>query len=142
MTATLAPSPDALPAVPPAVSIALARAGWEIVAVEIDLAARRFMLEARRADGRWIHVAASQQGRPTIERWQRSREWYRASRRAASYERSFDTFLGRDFYEHPLHALKFAAHYLADNPAPGCEALTHLDARNAIRLLLSGQGDD
>lgn len=125
------------PIIPHAACALLASAGWEIVAVEIDLHAGRASMEIRRADGRWIYLAADRHGHASVERWQRSREWSRTSRRAASFERVDDTFLGRDRCEGPRQALRVVAHYLADNPAPGYRAITTGESKAALALLLA-----
>ena len=125
-----------LAAVPPAVVATLASLGWEIRAVEIDLAAGRAVLEVHRADGRWLYLSADALGRATVERWQRRREWQRGAPRAPCYEGSVDTLLGRERCSGARSALRTVAHYLAANPAPGRAELAPETTRAALRLLL------
>ena len=127
------------PAIPPAACAILASAGWEIVAVEIDLHAGRAVMEIRRADGRWLYLAADRHGHASVERWQRAGATMRTSRRAASFDGVADTFLGRDRCEGPREALRMVAHYLANNPAPGYRAITIGESEATLALLLPGK---
>ena len=125
-----------LVAIPPAVTATLASLGWEIRAVEIDLATGRAVLEVHRADGRWLYLSADALGRATVERWQRRREWQRVAPRAASVEAPVDTLLGRERCAGARSALRSVAHYLAANPAPGRAELAPEATRAALRLLM------
>lgn len=129
-----------LATVPPATIALLASIGWEIVSIDVDLVMGRALMDIRREDGRWLRLSADALGRASIERWQRDREWQRASRRAASYEGRADTFLGRERYEGPRQMLRHLSHYVAENPAPGRAELQVGTVKAAVALLLATAG--
>lgn len=126
------------PTIPLAAHALLACAGWEIVAVDIDLAAGRASMDVRRHDGRWLRANMSAHG-ASVERWQRDRATARASRRAASYDGVSDTFLGRERCPDARAALRSVAHYLADNPATGYAALPHEQTMVVFALFVARQ---
>jgi len=120
--------------VAPAALHALASIGWEIEAVEIDLCRGRAMMVIRRADGRWLRLDADEHGRASVERWHRRREWHRA-KDAAGAERIADDFLGRERATGAASALRVLACYVAENPAPGREALGAGEVRRALAMV-------
>lgn len=115
----------------------LALMGWEVETVEIDMAAERAVLVLKRYDGRWLHVAGTKD-RATVERWQRRMVMARdfdlvRPRTNLASERAEETFLGRDRTPRVRSALRLACTYVADNPAPGRQALPVA----AVRALLA-----
>lgn len=129
-----------LATVPAATIALLASIGWEIVSVDVDLVMGRALMDIRREDGRWLRISADALGRASIERWQRDREWCRASRTTPSYEGPVDVFLGRERYEGPRQMLRHLSHYVAENPAPGRAELPVGSVKAAVALLLAPAG--
>jgi hypothetical protein len=114
-----------------ALSIALARCGWEIRVLDIDLVAGRLVAQLHRYDGRWLHVAADDIGRASVERWHRSAvvTRYRGGPQCDGHE---DQFLGRTRCEGPRQAMRVLCAYVADNPAPGFAQLSAPEVRTVF----------
>ena len=127
----------------PSVLVALLeQIGWEIRAMDLDLASGRAVIEIHRADGRWIHVSTDRLGRASIERWQRETSMSRGNdgRRGMFRDVVNDRFLGRTRCAGPQALLLAMADYLATNPAPGRSALPESTTRAAVGLLMGDVG--
>lgn len=117
--------------------LALAVAGYEPSAVEIDLVGGSLLVELHRVDGRWLRLSADRLGRVSLERWQRRKSDCRPHAQAPVCMVVQDEFLGR-FRPAGLRAgLRALASYVADNPAPGRLGITGREARDAMRLVMS-----
>lgn len=116
--------------------ITLARAGWEIRTIDLDLVAGRAVLEIHRADGRWLYLAADSLGRASVERWHREAvvTRYRGGPQCDSHR---DQFLGRTRFEGPRAALRHLSRYVADNPAPGWAGIEVGDVRGVLAPLMA-----
>ena len=115
-----------------ALSIALARCGWEVRALDIDLVAGRLVAQLHRYDGRWLHVAADDLGRASVERWHRTaivRRCYGVGPQTDGWD---DQFLGRTRCEGPRAAMRALCAYVADNPSPGFARLEAPEVRAAF----------
>lgn len=49
----------------------LARVGWEVRTLDLDLVSGRAVVELHRVDGRWLYLVADSLGRASVERWHR-----------------------------------------------------------------------
>ena len=129
------------------VSRALARIGWEIRSVDIDMVSRRMDMSVHRDDGRWIHIRISE-GKCVLER--NHRDWH-SDNQAAGYKRGaripapsagwcYDLFLGRSTFTSPVAAFRALAFYIGDN-----SVASRLEAKAALRPILAAWhagGDD
>lgn len=129
------------------VSRALARIGWEIRSVDIDMVSRRMDMSVHRDDGRWVHLRISD-GACVLERNQKS---CHSSSQDAGYKRGaripapsvgwvYDRFLGRSTFASPVAAIRALAFYIGDN-----SVASRLEAKAALRPILAAWhagGDD
>lgn len=108
----------------------LARAGWELRTLDVDLVAGRLAARLFRADGRWLHVSGDVLGRWALERWHRSATVERCFGVGPQFDSCEDQFLGRvrGAQQDVLH---WMSSYIAENPAPGYRAIP-VDAVPAI----------
>lgn len=126
------------PAIQSAVVATFERIGWEIREVNINLATGKAIVRLFRSDGRWLYLSASADSTATIERWHRDRLDQRGMGGIGPmFHGMDDRFLGRTRCVHARHALRALADYVAENPAPGREALPATAIRNAVRMLIS-----
>ena len=119
-----------------ALACGLQRIGWEIREVDIDTVAGRAVVRLHRFDGRWLHLAADDIGRASLERWQRDAIVYRY-RGGPQCDGHEDRFLGRSRHEGLRSGLRSLCTYIADNPAPGFPSLTSADVRRLVAPLLT-----
>lgn len=98
----------------------MARAGWEISYIDLDLTQAHPTAEIKvcRVDGRWLHARVDALGRSTIETFQREK-WLGMSantkgRRPLSPQVD-DVFMGRRSFEGARSMLRNLTAYLADN---------------------------
>lgn len=119
-----------------ALAVVLARGGWEIRDLDLDLVAGRAMIELHRADGRWLYLSADSLGRASVERWHRAAvvTRYRGGPECDGHR---DQFLGRTRFEGPRAALRHLSRYVADNPAPGRAGIEVGDVRGALAPLMA-----
>lgn len=98
----------------------MARAGWEISFIDLDLTQDRPTADIRiaRADGRWLHARVDRLGRSTIETFQREKSLGMSAntkgRRPLSPQID-DVFMGRRSFEGARSMLRNLTAYLADN---------------------------
>jgi hypothetical protein len=126
------------PSVPSSVVAVFHRIGWEIREVSIDLSRGKAVVRLFRYDGRWLHLSVKVDGDATIERWHRDRPDQRGMGGSGPlFEGIKDTFLGRTVCTSARPALRALCNYVAENPAPGREALPASTVRDAVRLLMT-----
>ncbi len=110
----------------------LAAIGWEVRALDLNAAEGKAVMTLRRSDGRSLHVSTDTHG-AVVERWAHEapnlRPAYKGGKKGIENAR----FIGRDRVPGFRSALRLAARYLADNPAPGRPALDSGAARNILR---------
>lgn len=123
-----------VPPVPDVVTMTFERIGWEIRSVDIDLSTGKAVARLFRFDGRWLYLSADASGRAVIERWQREKVVECGSPSIR------DRFLGRTSCAGARSALRSLCDYVAENPAPGLDALPVGSVRDAVRLLMSAEG--
>lgn len=98
----------------------MARAGWEISYVDLDLSAElpKAEIKLERADGRWIWARLDAIGRCTIERFHRTRSLGMSPNgkgRRPLVPIVDDAFLGRSSYPGPRAMLREMTRYVAEN---------------------------
>lgn len=108
----------------------LARAGWELRTLDVDLVAGRLAARLFRADGRWLHVSGDALGRWALERWQRRATVERCFGVGPQFDSCEDQFLGR-VRGSASDVLHWTSSYIAENPAPGYRTIS-VDAATAI----------
>src|SRR5690606_27333873 len=115
-------------------------AGWEARTIDLDFVAGRATVELHRDDGRWVLLSVDALGRAQIERHHRSITLGRHSSSRGKIPLSpqiADVFLGRQRYEGPRAAMRALCSYVADNPAPGKQALTVKSVRALFAPLMA-----
>lgn len=115
----------------------LARAGWEVRTLDLDLVAGRAVLEIHRTDGRWLYLSADSIGRASVERWHREATVERCFGDGPQRDGHRDQFLGRMRFEGPRAALRHLSRYVADNPAPGWAEIEVGDVRGVLAPLMA-----
>lgn len=119
-------------AVVPAAS-GLARIGWELRVVEVDLVARRVDVQAHHESGRWVHLRIEDRG-AILERWQRETPLARPQGGGPSCNQVVDTFLGRVHVSTGARsAMRALADYMSDHAHVGRQV-----GRDFLRPVLAG----
>lgn len=116
----------------------MARAGWELDFVDLDLTGSDPTVEIRahRYDGLWFRAHVDRLGRATLERFQRKRSLGMAPNRKGRrplVPLVDDTFLGRQKYEGARSMLRGMCSYLVDN---ALHPVALADIRSAWRALM------
>jgi hypothetical protein len=111
----------AAPAVPPVLVVALERtlerAGWQILAVDIDMSSETARIELRR--GELFVTFDARNGKASTTRERQEIRTYKAGRKGDIYraERVHMHFIGRARHDNARDGLSWLAGYLADNSA-------------------------
>ena len=113
----------------------LARGGWAIMAVEIDLTASTARVEIKRDDGLYVTLDA-RNGHASITRERVSLRRVDSPVGSGRWrpERLHTEFIGRQRFEGPRAALRGLCNYLADN-ATGAPMLRS-DVKAAMAMLM------
>lgn len=119
-----------------ALQLGLERAGWTIIAAEIDLSRETARIEVKRADGRHITFDA-RNGRATITREHMERRPVFIKQVVKGYiaERIEMRFLGRTSHEGARSGLRAMCSYIADNAIVPTSAI---DVRRLFALVMDG----
>lgn len=117
---------------------ALSRVGFRLLAVEIDLTAGRARVEVKRHDGYMLTLDV-RNGAGSITRERQRETVVAVGRRGDRFlaNRLLMEFLGRTRVVGARAALRCFADFIADN-----STMTQIEARDAIRLLLTGAGSE
>lgn len=121
-----------------ALACVLERAGWELLALEINMTTGRARIELVGAH-RYVTFDADPLGRASLTVENRLKETVAVGRRGdrTRVERTKMKFVHRERFDGTRSGLRGLCHFLADN-APHEGFLTRGDTRNAIRALLDG----
>ena len=118
----------------------MARAGWEIQFIDLDLtgAAPSADMRIRRDDGLCLHARVDRLGRASIERFRRVTALWMPSNvkgRQPLTPLTTDTFLGRERCLGARHMLRQVTAYLTDNAT---HPVALADMRSAWAAVMSG----
>ena len=121
-----------------ALACVLERAGWELLALEINMTTGRARIELVGAH-KYVTFDADPIGRASLTIENRLKETVAVGRRGdrARVERTKMEFVHRERFEGTRSGLRGLCYYLADN-APYAGFLTRGDVRGAISALLDG----